>query len=184
MSLFAIASMTSLPSTPDPGLHPLAAVLDEALQDEYKALATYTAVIDRFGPVRPFVNIAESERRHVQALAGLYGRHGLAMPQDAWAGRVQAPATLEEACRLGVQAEIDNAEMYERLLLQATAFPDVLVVMRRLQWASQQNHLRAFQRCSQRPGSADAQLGCCGGRGGRQRRRRGGRIERLAGSAC
>lgn len=37
-------------------LSPLAAALTEALQDEYKACATYRAILEQFGPVRPFIN--------------------------------------------------------------------------------------------------------------------------------
>jgi hypothetical protein len=46
----------------------LEALLGDALDDEYKAEATYAAVITRFGPVRPFINIVEAERRHAGAL--------------------------------------------------------------------------------------------------------------------
>jgi hypothetical protein len=35
--------------------------LREVLEDEYRARATYRAVIERFGPVQPFVNILEAE---------------------------------------------------------------------------------------------------------------------------
>ncbi len=42
--------------------------LVEALQDEYKARATYRLVISKFGEIRPFINIIESEERHIQAL--------------------------------------------------------------------------------------------------------------------
>lgn len=45
------------------------AALDHALDDEYRARATYRAVLARFGLVRPFVNIVESEGRHIEALA-------------------------------------------------------------------------------------------------------------------
>ena len=38
----------------------LTLALNEALQDEYKARATYRAIIQRYGPVRPFVNIVEA----------------------------------------------------------------------------------------------------------------------------
>lgn len=40
------------------------AAMAEALDDEYKAIATYESVLDAFGPVRPFANIVEAERRH------------------------------------------------------------------------------------------------------------------------
>jgi hypothetical protein len=45
--------------------------LCEALDDEYKARATYRKVIEAFGPIRPFVNIVEAEDRHAKALLAL-----------------------------------------------------------------------------------------------------------------
>ena len=129
-------------------------VLREALDDEYRARATYQKVIDTFGPVRPFVNIVEAEDRHARALLALFARFGVEPPPDKWAGRVPAPPDLLEACQAGVEAEIENEAMYERLLRQ-TEHPDVLAVMRRLQQASQERHLPAFRRCLERMGGAD-----------------------------
>ena len=131
--------------------------LSEALQDEYRARATYQKVIEAFGPVRPFVNIVEAEERHAKALLALFRGYGVEPPKDKWAGRGSAPATLAEACRMGVEAEIENAGMYERLLAQ-TSDPRARDVMQRLQEASQERHLPAFQRCLER-----------GQRGGRRR---------------
>ncbi|RNJ50550.1 ferritin-like domain-containing protein [Methylocystis hirsuta] len=123
--------------------------LREALDDEYKARATYQSVIDRFGPVRPFVNIIEAEERHANALLRLLERFGIEPPKDRWAGQVPAPSSLAEACKAGVEAEIENAAMYERLLAQVS---DVRArdVLTRLQQASQQRHLPAFRRCAER----------------------------------
>ena len=36
------------------------AALREALEDEYKAQATYRKVIEKFGGIRPFINIVET----------------------------------------------------------------------------------------------------------------------------
>lgn len=147
-------------------------VLREALDDEYRARATYQKVIEAFGPVRPFVNIVEAEDRHAQALLSLFARFGVEPPPDSWAGQVAAPASLLDACRAGVKAEIENEAMYERLLRQ-TDHPDVLAVMRRLQQASQERHLPAFQRCLERMGGAGEGARPGGGAGdGAQRRAR------------
>lgn len=121
----------------------------EALDDEYKARATYQGVIDRFGPVRPFVNIIEAEERHANALLRLFERFGIEPPKDRWAGQVPAPSSLAEACKAGVEAEIENAAMYERLLAQV-GDAKVRDVLTRLQQASQQRHLPAFRRCAER----------------------------------
>jgi hypothetical protein len=136
----------------------------EALEDEYRARATYRKVIEAFGPAQPFVNIAEAEDRHVRSLVALLERHGVAAPPDDWPDRVTAPESVEAACAAGVEAEIENDAMYRRLLAVVTE-PDARSVMENLRAASQDRHLPAFRRCLARQGDA----------GGRRRRRRGGR---------
>ena len=123
--------------------------LNEALDDEYHAWATYDQVIADFGEVRPFSNIREAEARHIEALCTLFARYGLPVPDNRWPGKVARYASLHAACEAGVAAEIANGKMYERLLA-ATQRPDILSVLRNLQEASQQRHLVAFQRCTQR----------------------------------
>lgn len=123
--------------------------LSEALDDEYKARAAYQAIIAKFGPVRPFSNIIQSEQRHIDALLRLFAKRGWQPPTDRWSGNVPAPATLRDALALGVQAEIDNAGLYDRLFAMTDA-PDVHRVFRNLRQASQERHLPAFQRGLQR----------------------------------
>lgn len=141
--------------------------LHEALDDEHRAWATYDQVIADFGPVRPFIHIRDAEARHAQALAGLFARYGLPLPANPWPGRVERYASLQDACRAAVAGEIDNGAMYERLLA-ATTRADIVAVLRRLQQASQQRHLPAFERCAQRGGE--------GGGGGRRLRRGEGAV--------
>lgn len=121
----------------------------EALDDEYMAWITYDQVIRDFGEVRPFINIRDAEARHVQALCSLFISYEMPVPENAWPGRVTRYDTLHEACEAGVTAEIENGQMYERLL-KTTDREDILTVLRNLQEASQQRHLAAFQRCVER----------------------------------
>jgi len=144
----------------------LGSALAEAINDEYKARAMYQLVISTFGEIRPFVNIVEAESRHIQALLPLFDKYDIPVPEDDWESRIAAPASVLEACQAGVQAEIDNAEMYERLLHSTRQYPDVQVVLRQLQRASRENHLPAFQRCVERGGGAKGSPGM-----GRQHRR-------------
>jgi len=141
-------------------------VLTEAINDEYKARATYRHVIDRFGEIRPFINIIEAEGRHIEALLPLFKKYGIDVPEDNWYSRITPPLTLIDACRTGVEAEIENAEMYSRLLDSTTDYPDVQHVLTQLQRASAENHLPAFQRCLDRGGEPGK---------GRGRQHRGGR---------
>lgn len=122
------------------------AALREALDDEYRALATYDQVIDDFGPVRPFINIREAEARHIAALSRLFEKYGLDLPRNAWPGKVPRFASVAEACRADVAEEIENARLYDRLLADVRR-ADIKAVFRRLQEASQLRHLAAFERC-------------------------------------
>jgi hypothetical protein len=122
--------------------------LNEALNDEYLAWATYNQVIADFGEVAPFSNIRESEARHIQALCALFVRYGLSIPDNPWLDKVKRYLSMEEACEAGVAAEMANDKMYNRLL-ETTQREDILTVLRHLQNASQQRHLVAFQRCVQ-----------------------------------
>jgi len=124
-------------------------VLLEALDDEYKAVATYEQMIADFGPIRPFVNIIEAERRHIEALRGLFDRYDLAMPSNPWPGTRPTFASVADACAAAVEGEIENATMYEQLI-SATHHRDIIEVFENLRRASQDNHLPAFRRCTQR----------------------------------
>jgi len=147
----------------------LRSVFVEAINDEYKARATYRLVISKFGEIRPFTNIVEAEGRHIQALLPLFEKYDIPIPDDDWESRVECPASILEACQAGVQAEIDNAEMYEKLLDSTKQYPDVQVVLKQLQRASRENHLPAFQRCEERGGGVGG--GQCMGQQHRRGRR-------------
>jgi len=152
----------------------LKAALDEALEDEYRARATYRAVLEAFGDVRPFNRIVESEGRHIGALSRLYEKYGIRMPEDRWHGRVGAPDSLAEACRAGVEGEIENRALYDRLMREISDHPDVVATFERLRSASQERHLPAFER-----GLARAQgAGPSGQAAGPRRTRRRGRCGR------
>lgn len=119
----------------------------EAINDEYQARAFYTAVIEKFGNLRPFSNIVQAEDRHVQLWNALFNQYGVPIPEDTFARKVQAPETLQAACKLGVEAEIANVKMYENFLTFVNE-PDLRAAFTQLRYVSQNNHLRAFQRCA------------------------------------
>lgn len=118
-----------------------------ALDDEYKAWATYQQILADFGVVRPFNNIVRAEEKHIGSLSDLLEKYGYAIPENPWGGKVDRYDSLEAACTVGVEAEIANGTLYDELL-QMTDKADVLKVFRSLQSASQDNHLPAFQRCA------------------------------------
>ena len=121
--------------------------LQMALDDEYKAWSVYEQVIADFGAVRPFTSIQKAEENHIAALVTLFDRYGLEVPANEWIDDAPSFDTLAEACEAGVQAEIDNAELYAQLF-DMVDNPDIIRVFTSLQRASETMHLPAFERCA------------------------------------
>lgn len=127
---------------------PVRDALAAALADEYKARATYEAIIGKFGAVRPFSMIIRAEEMHISSLKALFDKYGIIAPADA-TGAISAPDSLAQACAAGVAAEIANAKLYEtQLIPAAAAYPDIVTVFTNLKEASLLRHLPAFERCS------------------------------------
>ncbi len=142
--------------------------LRAALDDEYHARATYRAVLDALGEVRPFVNIVESEERHIQALKRQFQKYGIVVPRDAWPGKVPAPESMERACEDAVKAERENA----RCIRSSWKPPVSIPTFKRLSIASRPlPESVIYPRLS----ALLARKGAVGGGGrGRRRRHRGG----------
>jgi len=126
----------------------LRTALEEALDHEHLAEATYQAAIAAFGPVPPFVEIVEAERRHADILLSLFERHGFDPPPNQWRGQVDKPADLRAACQAASRIEQAGTELYQRLLA-ATKEPDALDAFTQLHAESQSKHLPAFESCAE-----------------------------------
>ena len=126
----------------------LAYYLTAAINDEYRARDTYLEIINKFGEVRPFPNIMRAEEQHIAMVVNLFNTYGMSVPPDR-VGGLPAPASIAAACSLGVQAEIENADLYDELLAGTRAYADVQTVFKSLQSASLNQHLPAFRRCAE-----------------------------------
>jgi len=115
-----------------------------ALDEEYKALATYESILNTFGNARPFANIARAEEQHITALVTLFERYDLEVPENLWAGKVPTFASLSEAAEAGVQAEVEDAALYDRLFSMVDN-QDITQVFTALRRASLEQHLPAFE---------------------------------------
>ncbi len=135
------------PATPGELPADVIAALEAGIMDEYHAYATYAAVIEQFGAVRPFTNIINSERMHIDALAFLFERYGLDVPQ---APVVDTPqfASVQDACAAAVAAEVANFGLYDQWLATVQAYPDLVQVFQALRDASEFQHLPAFEICA------------------------------------
>jgi rubrerythrin len=150
-------------------------ILVDALADERKAEATYAAVVEKFGPVRPFTNIISAEQRHSGAIERQMERLGIPVPANSRDSVIAPPTSLAAACEQAIEAEIENISLYDRLIPMIRD-EAVAGVFRNLQAASRDNHLPAFRRCHDRElRGGRGPSGEGGGRGGRGRGWRGGR---------
>lgn len=121
------------------------AALLAAIEEEYGARALYEGVAVQFGDAVPFNMIARSEQQHAAALIRLAEKYGLEVPVYSGAAATTF-ASLEAACQAGVAAEIADAALYDELF-QVTDKSDLIRVFTRLQTASLQSHLPAFEAC-------------------------------------
>ncbi|WHY01111.1 DUF2202 domain-containing protein [Neobacillus sp. DY30] len=119
--------------------------LTYAIQDEYLAQARYDTIIAKFGSIRPFTNIKAAEQRHISALLSLFEKYKIKVPEDNAKLYTKEPGSLKEAYQAGVEGEVDNIAMYNKLSSISGLPQDVKVVMKQLGDASQ-NHLAAFKR--------------------------------------
>lgn len=118
-------------------------MLTYAIQDEYLAHAEYEYIINEYGAIRPFSNIIRAEETHINMLKPLFDKYGYKLPENTADEHIVVPANLKAAVETGVQAEIDNIQMYENFLNRELP-DDVRDIFERLKRASE-NHLRAFR---------------------------------------
>jgi hypothetical protein len=134
---------------------------------EYAARAEYEAILDQFGAtVQPYANILRAEERHIAALERQCVKYGVAIPTDEYLGKIMAPSDLKQAAEAGVLAEKANVAMYDRLLQEVEAYPDLVRVFTNLRAASLNNHLPAFEAAAANDGQVPAAF--CNGTGCRR----------------
>jgi hypothetical protein len=121
--------------------------MEAAIQDEYHAEMVYRRVIADFGEVRPFTNIVNAEVRHASALAVLFTRYGLEVPESTWhLENVPNFESVRDACQAAAEAEVANVALYDEFLQKALP-EDVRIVFENNRRASLEKHLPAFRRC-------------------------------------
>ena len=111
---------------------------------EYAAYAMYSAVINKFGEVEPYVSILQAESRHIQALTRQLERNGVAVPENPYVDTVEAPEDLQSSAKSWADGEQKNIELYEALKARTTD-ETLLRVFSNLERASKEVHLPLFE---------------------------------------
>ncbi|MFC1997015.1 DUF2202 domain-containing protein [Chloroflexota bacterium] len=102
--------------------------------------------MDTFGQVEPFVDIVVSEKRHIDALSNQFIKHNLQVPENPWIDNNPSFDNLQQACQVGVEAEIANVDLYDQLF-SITDDSSLTRVFTNLSKASLNNHLPQFEAC-------------------------------------
>jgi hypothetical protein len=116
-----------------------------AIQDEYMAEASYLAIMDAYGTIKPFTSISKAEGTHISLLLPLFETYGFEVPENEAEARIELPASLAESFEKGVAGEIENISVYGQFLGAEDLLDDVRSVFERLMTASEK-HLVAFER--------------------------------------
>jgi len=115
-----------------------------AINEEYKARAMYTNMLEQLGDFMPTEHIILAEESHINLLIDLFEKYNLEIPEDSWKYSVEY-SNYSEACKAGEEAEILNMDFYNGMY-ENVDNKDIYEVFSLLQWGSSM-HLRAFQMC-------------------------------------
>jgi len=144
-SNYAVVGDYGVYALSEDGTYTVEDMLVSAIQDEYLAQATYAAIIEAYGEVKPFSKIILAEQTHIDLLLPLFETYGIEVPVNDAAQYVVLPDSISSALSTGVQAETLNIAMYDAFLSQVDLPADVQTVFEYLQSASE-NHLAAFSK--------------------------------------
>lgn len=120
--------------------------LEKAILEEYRAFNLYQSVQDQLGDVYPFNQIMRSEQQHINALVRQAEKYSVTIPANPGLNPQPEFTNLVTACQAGVNAEIEDAALYDTLKT-VTTHTDILRVYDNLQNASLKSHLVEFQTC-------------------------------------
>ncbi|MDF2884681.1 MAG: hypothetical protein K0R54_5251 [Clostridiaceae bacterium] len=119
-------------------------MLTYAIEDEYLARKEYEVIMNKYGTQKPFSNIIKAEEHHISYLKALFEKYNIPIPEDKASNYAAIPVNLTEAYKVGVNAEIENINMYDRFLKEDAPqdIKDTFIALR----DASKNHLDAFEK--------------------------------------
>ncbi len=115
-------------------------VLRIAVYNQFETYETYSAIIEKFGFLQPFVELKEVEARNYMLLIPLLEKYEVEVPINDWTNKIEIPKSYLEACEISVAKEIENISMYDNLISYTTEY-DIKDSLYKLQANSFNNHL-------------------------------------------
>lgn len=107
-----------------------------AVQDEYVAEQQYKTILEDLGENELFKKITSEETMHASAALPLLEKYNVAEVDADYKSVAAHPKDWKEAAKTGIQAEINNIEMFETFLKQPNLPDDVKTIFTELKDAS------------------------------------------------
>lgn len=124
------------------------AVLDalaRAIADQRESLAYYRAVIAKHDAFAPFGHVSVQTNREADKFGALLEARGGEMPADTTdAGGIEVPITREQASKAAIDRMRLSIELYDELIAQAAADPEVVSELRRVRTKMEERLLPMF----------------------------------------
>ena len=122
-------------------------LLQEAILEEFGAYNLYQYIAENYYDMKPFKSIMQSELKHIDTLIRQAEKYNVPVPENPGLESEPVFENLEDACQAGVDAELADAALYDKLL-PSIAQSDIIRVFNNLKDASLNNHLPAFEKCN------------------------------------
>lgn len=122
----------------------LADALTYALQDELLHQSYFDSCIERYGAIRPFVQVKVYQSQQISTLLPLLKKYNIDSPKDRTNKFIHSPPTLQQAFEQAIEYEIKNNLMYKKLR-SINVFPeDVTEAFERF-FNSSSQHIRILK---------------------------------------
>lgn len=107
-----------------------------AVQDEYVAEQQYKTILEDLGDNELFKKITAEETMHASAALPLLAKYNVAEVDADYKSIASHPKDWKEAAEIGVQAEINNIDIFDTFLNQPNLPDDVKTIFTELRDAS------------------------------------------------
>ncbi|CZE48547.1 hypothetical protein [Campylobacter geochelonis] len=118
--------------------------LQAAIKDEQIAFATYANIVQKFGDIKPFSAIMQTQLKFIQELSYMIKKQG-EEPQEADISDIEEAKSIEEAYEIALVIERKTIRFYEKMIsnVQNEEIKDLFY---RLQASSYNDNLPAFRK--------------------------------------
>ena len=124
--------------------------LIRALDENYKEYTLYKRVVEKFGPIRPFIMIVRAKEKQTVMLKAVFDKYILDIPENTYLLRdMKIPNNKSTVCRFGSDTELASIDLFQNELMPLVGdYEDITSVFSDIVKMSSEKYLPAFDRCN------------------------------------